>query len=51
MTQEEKIQKIVLKAISEMEHTSDPAQYASWNYNVYEVAMKAVEIALTEKIE
>ena len=46
---EEKIQKIVLKAISEVKKTNNPAQYASMNYNVYEVAMKAVEIALNQE--
>ena len=45
----EKIQKIVLKAISEVKHTTNPAQYASMNYNVYEVAMRAVEIALNQE--
>lgn len=47
--EKEKIQNIVLKAISEVQHTTNPAQYASMNYSVYEVAMRAVEIALTQE--
>lgn len=47
--EKEKVQNIVLKAISEVKHTTNPAQYASWNYSVYEVAIRAVEIALTQE--
>ena len=46
---EEKIQKIVLKAIQEVVKTNNPVRYASMNYSVYEVAMKAVEIALNKE--
>lgn len=46
---DEKIQSIVLEAISQVEQVSNPAKYASFNYNVYEIACKAVEIALKQK--
>ena len=46
MMNDEKIQSIVLEAISQVEQTSNPAKYAEFNYNVYEIAYKAVEIAL-----
>jgi len=45
----EQVQPIVLKAISEIEHTDKPERYASMNYSVYEVALRAVEIALYGK--
>lgn len=46
---DEKIQSIVLEAISQVEQTSNPAKYAEFNYNVYEIAYKAVEIALKQE--
>jgi len=42
---EEQRQQIVLDAIKECANVSDPVQYAQMNYRVYEVAMKAVEMA------
>lgn len=46
---DEKIQSIVLEAISQVEQTSNPVKYAEFNYNVYEIAYKAVEIALKQE--
>lgn len=45
MMNEEQRQQIVLDAIKECANVSDPVQYARLNYRVYEVAMKAVEMA------
>lgn len=45
MMSEDVRQSIVLEAIKECANVSDPVQYARMNYRVYEVAMKAVEIA------
>ena len=45
----EQVQPIVLQAISEIKHTDKPERYASMNYSVYEVALRAVEIALYGK--
>lgn len=42
---EEQRQQIVLDAIKECANVSNPVQYAQMNYRVYQVAMKALEIA------
>lgn len=42
---EEQRQQIVLDAIKECANVSDPVQYAQMNYRVYQVAMRAVEMA------
>ena len=45
---EEQRQQIVLDAIKECANVSDPVQYARLNYRVYQVAMKAVEMATSK---
>lgn len=45
MMNEEQRQQIVLDAIKECANVSDPVQYAQMNYRVYQVAMRAVEMA------
>ena len=45
MMNEEQRQQIVLEAIKECANVSDPVQYAQMNYRVYQVAMRAVEMA------
>ena len=46
---DERIQSIVLEAISQVEQTSNPAKYAEFNFNVYEIAYKAVKSFLKNK--
>lgn len=46
---QEKCQKTVLDAIKQVINTEKPEKYASMNYSAYLIAMKAVEIALTNK--
>lgn len=49
MMNEEQRQKIVLDAIKECANVSNPVQYAQMNYRVYQVAMRAVEMATSNE--